>query len=251
MARGSALELDARPRALTDQLEGGLPPFCGDAATRAPKHTRDRSRRASPPALPRAPRVSSTAPFGPCLAPRGTSAHLASCCCHQRRRRMGCCATRWPPCWRPRCSLLVRATGVSGTSEHVQRQWPRSALRAAVERAGLEVRAVLGSFRERSSRRRSTRTGTTRAKLTVLDDRHLAEIQMHVQPNRPHHRLPRLARQGRETQWANDTDGSALEAQPDKSQGRPPKSPGSNAHRPRTGLPNMRSPKAPVPVTRP
>ena len=44
-----------------------------------------------------------------------------------------------------------------------------------------------------------------------------------------------------------DADGFALQAQPDKSQGRPPKSPGSNsAHRPRTGLPNMRSPRKPL-----
>jgi hypothetical protein len=50
----------------------------------------------------------------------------------------------------------------------------------------------------------------------------------------------------RETPWANDTDGSALAAQPDKSQGRPPKSPGSNAHRPRIGLPTMRSPREPL-----
>ena len=35
----------------------------------------------------------------------------------------------------------------------------------------------------------------------------------------------------RENRWANDTDGSALAAQPGKSQGRPPKSPGSHAHR--------------------
>ena len=68
-----------------------------------------------------------------------------------------------------------------------------------------------------------------------------------ARPTRPISPPPPSARSTRrETRWANDTDGSALEAQPDKSQGRPPKSPGSNAHRPRTGLPNMRSPRRPL-----
>ena len=47
-------------------------------------------------------------------------------------------------------------------------------------------------------------------------------------------------------QWANDTDGFALEAQPGKSQGRPLKSPGSNSPSRKTGLPNMRSPRRPL-----
>jgi hypothetical protein len=55
--------------------------------------------------------------------------------------------------------------------------------------------------------------------------------------------------QNQENKWANDTDGFALKAQPDKSQGRPLKSTGSKPIA-QTGLPNMRSPKAPVPVTR-
>jgi hypothetical protein len=41
----------------------------------------------------------------------------------------------------------------------------------------------------------------------------------------------------------NDIDGSALAAQPGKSQGRPPKSPGSNSPIVQNGLPNLRSPK--------
>jgi hypothetical protein len=49
---------------------------------------------------------------------------------------------------------------------------------------------------------------------------------------------------------ANDNDGFALEAQPGKSQGRPTKSTGSKPIA-QTGLPNMRSPKAPVLVARP
>jgi hypothetical protein len=40
---------------------------------------------------------------------------------------------------------------------------------------------------------------------------------------------------------------SALKAQPGKSQGRPPKTPGSNAHRPTTGLPNYVLPQGPHP----
>jgi hypothetical protein len=71
---------------------------------------------------------------------------------------------------------------------------------------------------------------------------------VHIQADGSGHTPPPpLARLVWETRWANDTDGSALKAQPDKSQGRPQKSPGSNAHRPTTGLPNMRSPKSPYP----
>jgi hypothetical protein len=55
----------------------------------------------------------------------------------------------------------------------------------------------------------------------------------------------------RENRWANDIDGSALAAQPGKSQGQPPKSPGSNSPIVQNGLPNLRSPKKPlVPVDR-
>jgi hypothetical protein len=53
-----------------------------------------------------------------------------------------------------------------------------------------------------------------------------------------------------ENWWANDIDGSALAAQPGKSQGRPLKRPGSKPIV-QTGLPSLRSPKAPlVPVGR-
>jgi hypothetical protein len=84
------------------------------------------------------------------------------------------------------------------------------------------------------------RNPPARAKLTILDGRDLAEVEMHVQPDRSHTATSHSARQTGDV-WANDTDGSALPAQPDKSQGRPPKSPGSNAHRPRTGLANAPS----------
>ena len=56
---------------------------------------------------------------------------------------------------------------------------------------------------------------------------------------------------GREKQWANDTDGSALEAQPDKSQGRPLKSPGSTRPSRKPACPYAFSQRAPVPVRRP
>ena len=53
-----------------------------------------------------------------------------------------------------------------------------------------------------------------------------------------------------ENRWANDIDGSALAAQPGKSQGRPLKSPGSKPIV-QTGLPSLRSPRKPlVPVRR-
>jgi hypothetical protein len=54
----------------------------------------------------------------------------------------------------------------------------------------------------------------------------------------------------RENRWANDIDGSALAAQPGKSQGRPLKRPGSKPIV-QNGLPNLRSPRKPlVPVSR-
>jgi len=53
-----------------------------------------------------------------------------------------------------------------------------------------------------------------------------------------------------ENRWANDIDGSALAAQPGKSQGRPLKRPGSKPIV-QTGLPSLRSPRRPlVPVGR-
>src|SRR5919108_566368 len=49
-----------------------------------------------------------------------------------------------------------------------------------------------------------------------------------------------------ENRWANDIDGSALAAQPGKSQGRPLKSPGSKPIA-QIGLPSLRSPEGPCP----
>src|SRR4051812_26275194 len=49
-----------------------------------------------------------------------------------------------------------------------------------------------------------------------------------------------------ENRWANDIDGSALAAQPGKSQGRPLKSPGSKPIA-QSGLPSLRSPEGPCP----
>jgi hypothetical protein len=91
------------------------------------------------------------------------------------------------------------------------------------------------------------------ADLTILDDRDLTEIQVHVQRDRPHdYRLLRLARLDGRRGGQNDTDGFALEAQPDKSQGRPPKSPGStrpsSKNRPAQHAFSL---KAPVPVAGP
>ena len=61
---------------------------------------------------------------------------------------------------------------------------------------------------------------------------------------------PRSSSIEQENRWANDIDGSALAAQPGKSQGRPLKSPGSKPIV-QTGLPSLRSPRKPlVPVRR-
>jgi hypothetical protein len=72
---------------------------------------------------------------------------------------------------------------------------------------------------------------------------------MHIQRYRPHLSSSLLSIE-QENRWANDIDGSALAAQPGKSQGRPLKSPGSNSPIVQNGLPNLRSPKEPlVPVS--
>ncbi|HYM54380.1 MAG TPA: hypothetical protein VES97_03400, partial [Solirubrobacteraceae bacterium] len=64
----------------------------------------------------------------------------------------------------------------------------------------------------------------SKANLAILNNRDLTEIQVHIQPDSSHHTLPCTQLNKTGDAWANDTDGSALEAQPDKSQGRPPKS---------------------------
>jgi hypothetical protein len=64
-----------------------------------------------------------------------------------------------------------------------------------------------------------------RAQLGAVLDRDLAEVAVDVQGDRSHVASSRFVwgrRSGR-----NDTDGSVLAAQPDKSQGRPLSSPGS------------------------
>jgi hypothetical protein len=81
------------------------------------------------------------------------------------------------------------------------------------------------------------------------EDRHLTEIAMHIQRYRPHLVLLAVGDEW-QNRWANDIDGSALAAQPGKSQGRPQKLPGSKPIV-QNGLPNLRSPRKPlVPVSR-
>ena len=63
-----------------------------------------------------------------------------------------------------------------------------------------------------------------RSQLPGLHDRDLAELAMDIQPDRSHPNTSTSSSQNQENKWANDTDGFALEAQPDKSQGRPLKS---------------------------
>ena len=79
----------------------------------------------------------------------------------------------------------------------------------------------------------------------LRDDRHLTEVAMDIQRYRSHSLLLAVDRLG-ENRWANDIDGSALAAQPGKSQGRPLKSPGSKPIA-QNGLPNLRSPEGPCP----
>jgi hypothetical protein len=68
---------------------------------------------------------------------------------------------------------------------------------------------------------------------------------MNIQRYRSHSVLLAVV-DSRENRWANDIDGSALAAQPGKSQGRPLKSPGSKPIA-QNGLPSLRSPEGPCP----
>lgn len=65
---------------------------------------------------------------------------------------------------------------------------------------------------------RRRRDPPARANHAGLDNRHLAEIKVDIQSDRSHHTLLSFG-EHRENQWPNDTDGFALEAQPDQSQG--------------------------------
>jgi hypothetical protein len=84
-----------------------------------------------------------------------------------------------------------------------------------------------------------------RTQPALRDDRHLAEVAMDIQRYRSHPDLLTV-NDDAENWWANDIDGSALAAQPGKSQGRPLKSPGSKPIA-QNGLPSLRSPKGPCP----
>ena len=95
---------------------------------------------------------------------------------------------------------------------------------------------------------------TRRAHHTSLRDRDLAEIAMHIQPDRSADRshLVLLSTVDlTENQRANDNDRYVLTAHPGKSQGRPPRMLGLEAHRPQTACPAAFSQNAPVPGDRP
>jgi hypothetical protein len=64
-----------------------------------------------------------------------------------------------------------------------------------------------------------------RAQLAAVFDRHLAEVAVDVQGDRSH--IASFGMLWRRRSGQNDTDGSVLAAQPDKSQGRPLSSSGS------------------------
>src|SRR4051812_459686 len=65
----------------------------------------------------------------------------------------------------------------------------------------------------------------------AIDDGDLAEVAVNIQRHCSHSLPPCSAT--REKRWANDIDGSALAAQPGKSQGRPLRNLGLEAHRPK------------------
>jgi hypothetical protein len=132
---------------------------------------------------------------------------------------------------------------------HVRLENPRDRPRIARHLQRNQITRV-ETLREQLKRIRSGRDPPGRAQPALRNDRHLTEIAMDIQRYRPHlSSLPSLIT--RENRWANDIDGSALAAQPGKSQGRPQKLPGSNSPIVQNGLPNLRSPRKPlVPVSR-
>jgi hypothetical protein len=69
------------------------------------------------------------------------------------------------------------------------------------------------------------------------------KVAVNIQPYRSHLVLLVVLRLA-ENRLANDIDGSALAAQPGKSQGRPPNSPGSKPIV-ENGRPSLRSPEGP------
>ena len=202
-------------------------------------------------------------------APRGSRSWRASV------TRTSCSAPRQPAAHHP-----VALIGIQTPSSVAGRQQPRE--RPRVEAVGLRARladprigwaqrppparrGARGSARSptrcpmTSSATRSSRVKARaeqlqllgrridparRAHLTVLGDRDLTEIAMHIQPDRStdrSHLVLLWLLNSREKQRANDTDGFALTAQPGKSQGRPLKSPGSKPIV-QNGLPTLRSP---------
>jgi hypothetical protein len=104
--------------------------------------------------------------------------------------------------------------------------------------------ARVQTLREQLKRLRCRRDPPGRAQPALRDDRHLAEIAMHVQRYRSHLVLLAVVDHD-ENRWANDIDGSALAAQPGKSQGRPPKSPGSTRPSSKTACPTCVLPESP------
>ena len=101
--------------------------------------------------------------------------------------------------------------------------------------------------REQLQLLRRRRDPPGRARPAALADRDLAEVAMHIQPDRSAHRhLPARRRRQRESGGQNDTYGFALAAHPGKSQGRPATPAGSQpigTH----GLPDRVLPEPPVP----
>ena len=109
--------------------------------------------------------------------------------------------------------------------------------------------ARIQALREQLKRLRPRLDATRRAHPALGHNRHLTEIAVNIQPYRSHPVLLTVVDR-RENRWANDIDGSALTAQPGKSQGRPLKSPGSTRPSRKTACPTCVLPKAPVPVDR-
>src|SRR3954464_8811432 len=87
------------------------------------------------------------------------------------------------------------------------------------------------ALREQLDHLRARRDPPRGSHLAPLGDRDLTEVTVHIQPDRSHFAPFADITDDSGELWANDTDGSALAAQPGQSQGAATDFSGSNAHR--------------------
>ena len=131
-------------------------------------------------------------------------------------------------------------------ARHVRLEDPRDLARVARHLQGDNI-ARSKTGREQLKRRRRRLDPASRTDRPGLRDRDLAEVAMHIHPDRPDTATSPSRSTVRELRWANDTDGFVLTAQPGQSQGRPLKIPGSQPISRRTACPTCVLPERPCP----